>query len=145
VTPAPREPVQQSNDLEPPSIAPRPATPAAPAATPAQRTAPPAAPAPSAPSAVASLPPSTSGAAGSFRVQLGAVRSQDAAQKEWARIQKANNDLLGKLGLAVSQANLGDRGTFYRIQAGPVSDQTAANDLCAKLKARNVSCIIVKQ
>lgn len=142
-TPAPREPVQQSNDLEPPSIVPRQATPAAPANTPAQRAAPSSTPAPSAPAAVASLPPPS--AAGGFRVQLGAVRSQDAAQKEWARIQKANNDLLGKLGLAVSQANLGDRGTFYRIQAGPVGDQAAANDLCAKLKARNVSCIIVKQ
>lgn len=143
-TPAPREPVQQSNDLEPPSIAPRPVTPAAPAATPAQPARPPAA-TPGPPAAVAALPPSTAGAAGSFRVQLGAVRSQDAAQKEWARIQKANNDLLGKLGLAVSQANLGDRGTFYRIQAGPVGDQAAASDLCAKLKARNVSCIIVRQ
>jgi cell division septation protein DedD len=140
-TPAPRTPVQASNNLEPPSIEPRQAAPAAPAATPAQ----PAKPAPSTPSVVASLPPSTAGAPGSFRVQLGAVRSQDAAHKEWARIQKANNDLLGKLGLAVSQANLGDRGTFYRIQAGPVGDQAAASDLCTKLKARNVSCIIVKQ
>ena len=144
-TPAPRAPVQQSTNLEPPSIAPRQAAPAAPATPPAQQAAPPPAAAPSAPSAVASLPPKAAGAASSFRVQLGAVRSRDAAQKEWARIQKANGDLLGKLGLTVSQANLGDRGTFYRIQAGPVGDQAAASDLCAKLKARNVSCIIVKQ
>ena len=45
---------------------------------------------------------------------------------------------------ARAQANLGARGTSYRVQGGPVGDRQAATDLCAKLKARNVSCIIVK-
>lgn len=148
-TPAPRAPVQQvAPDIQPPPIVaqrpPTPLTPAAPAA-PVQQ-AKPAAPSPP-PANVASVPPPASAspaAAGSMRVQLGAVRSREAAQQEWERLQKANKDLLGKLTLNVSQANLGDRGTFYRVQAGPVGDQQAASDLCAKLKARNVSCIIVK-
>lgn len=152
-TPAPRAPVQQAApDIQPPPIAtqrqptapPTPLKPAAPPA-PAQQAKP---AAPSAPPAnVASVPPPASAspaASGSVRIQLGAVRSHDAAQKEWERLQKANKDLLGKLSLNISQANLGDRGTFYRVQAGPVGDQQAASDLCAKLKARNVSCIIVK-
>lgn len=138
---APRSPVQSSNELEPPTIATRPpaaSVPSAPAA-PAKPQA-----APAAPAAVASIPPASTAAGGNARIQLGAVRSREAAQKEWARLQKANSDLLGKLGLNISQANLGDRGTFFRIQAGPVGDQKAASDLCAKLKARKVSCIIVK-
>lgn len=139
-TPAPRAAVQQPVDLVPPSIAPR--QPGSNAAAPAAPQAAPKAPA----AAIAAIPPAANKAAsGNFRVQLGAVRSQDAAQKEWVRLQTANKDLLGKFGLNVSQANLGDRGTFYRIQAGPVGNQQAAMDLCAKLKARNVSCIIVKQ
>ena len=139
--PAPNAAVPPSPDIQPPSIAPR--QPVTPAAPPAQQAKP---AAPSAPPAVASIPPAASApASGNFRVQLGAVRSHDAAQKEWERLQKTNKDLLGKLSLNISQANLGDRGTFYRVQAGPVGDQQAATDLCAKLKARNVSCIIVKQ
>lgn len=134
-------PEQKSNDLVPPTIAPRQPESPAPAAPAARQVAPSAPPA-----KVASLPPAANTAAsGSYRVQLGAVRSQDAAQKEWGRLQTANKDLLGRLGLNVSQANLGERGTFYRIQAGPVGDQQAATELCTKLKARNVSCIIVRQ
>lgn len=143
---APRAPVEQSApDIQPPPItAQRPPTPLTPVAPPPpaqqakpEQTKPPA--------NVASVPPASAPAtSGNVRIQLGAVRSHDAAQKEWERLQKANKDLLGKLSLNISQANLGDRGTFYRVQAGPVGDQQAASDLCAKLKARNVSCIIVK-
>ncbi|MFN4282759.1 MAG: SPOR domain-containing protein [Alphaproteobacteria bacterium] len=79
--------------------------------------------------------------AGAARVQLGAVRSADAAQKEWARLQNAHKDLLGGLSMNVVTADLGERGIYYRIQAGPAAD---AADLCAKLKARNVGCIVVR-
>jgi cell division septation protein DedD len=144
-TPAPRAPVQSSNEIEPPSITPRePAAPAPSANKPAQseKAEKPAKP----PAEVASTPPAASApASGGYRIQLAAVRSHDAAEKEWARLLKANKDLLGKLKLTVAQANLGARGTFYRVQGGPVGDRQAATDLCAKLKARNVSCIIVKQ
>ena len=141
VAPAPRAPVTASNDLTPPTIASRQPTVQAPAAPAAPKAA------PSAPAAtVAAIPPAAKAvASGNFRIQLGAVRSQDVAQKEWAKLQSANKDLLGGFGLNVAQADLGERGTFYRIQAGPVGDQQAASDLCAKLKARNVSCIIVRQ
>lgn len=127
--PVPTAPVATANaGLEPPPIAARP--PAAPIAPPAR---------------TASLPSATAPmASGSVRVQLAAVRSQDAAQKEWTRLRAANKDLLGGLRMTVAQADLGDRGTFYRIQAGPVGDQQAATELCAKLKARNVSCLVVR-
>lgn len=138
--PAPRPAVQPPvTEFTPPTIAPRPpvaAVPSAPQSTPK----PP-------PAVVASNPPpaAAAGAGRNFRVQLGAVRAPDAAHKEWERLLGANKDLLGKLTLNVTQADLGERGTFYRIQAGPVGDQQAALDLCAKLKTRNVSCIIVRQ
>lgn len=134
--PAPRaEAPPSANEFTPPSIAPR--QPAA--AVPQSAPKPP-------PAVVASIPPAASAVAGrNFRVQLGAVRAPDVAHKEWERLLGANKDLLGKLTLNVTQADLGERGTFYRIQAGPVGDQQAALDLCAKLKTRNVSCIIVRQ
>lgn len=135
----PDAPAPAATEPEPPMVATRP--------TPAQvpsETARPAAPAkPPAPRQTASVPPPAAAPSGGMRIQLGAVRTRDGAQQEWAKLQKAHKDLLGALGLNVTQANLAS-GTFYRIQAGPVGDQAAANDLCAKLKARNVSCIIVK-
>jgi len=96
------------------------------------------APAPTQQAAVAPAAPIPSGAA---RIQLGAVRSADAAQKEWARLQTANRDILGGLTMNVVTADLGERGIYYRIQAGPAAD---AADLCNKLKARNVGCIVVR-
>jgi hypothetical protein len=98
-------------------------------------------PAPTQQAAVA--PPTTTAPipSGAARIQLGAVRSADAAQKEWARLQTANRDILGGLTMNVVTANLGERGIYYRIQAGPAAD---AADLCNKLKARNVGCIVVR-
>jgi cell division septation protein DedD len=79
-----------------------------------------------------------------FRLQLGALKTEDAAKQEWLRLQKAQPDVLGKLTLAVSRIDLGDKGTYYRIQAGPITDSTQAMQACAMLKSRNVGCILVK-
>ena len=57
-------------------------------------------------------------------------------------MKKTNADLLGSLGLNVQAVKL-DRGTFYRIQAGPLADRAAASSLCGKLKGRNQDCLIV--
>lgn len=113
-----------------------------PSQAPAAQAAPRPTPAPTQQAAV--TPPTTTGApipSGAARIQLGAVRSADAAQKEWARVQTANKDLLGGMNMNVVTADLGERGVYYRIQAGPAAD---AADLCNKLKARNVGCIVVR-
>jgi hypothetical protein len=53
-------------------------------------------------------------------------------------------ELLGPLSLNVVRADLGDRGTFYRIQAGPLADERAAKDLCHKLAEKKVGCLVVR-
>lgn len=94
---------------------------------------------PSPPPAATKAPP-----AGSVRVQLGAVGTESAAQKEWERIRRANTDLLGTMSPAIVRADLGAKGVVYRIQAGPVTSADAAADLCAKLKSRNVGCFVAR-
>ncbi len=122
--------------VAPPEPAP-PATAAAPKATP-QAT-------PSTPPQTAALAPATKATpGGAYRVQLGAVRSEDAAKQEWERLKKQQPDVLGKLSLTTARVDLGDKGTFYRIQAGPIADQAQAEQACAALKSRNVGCILVK-
>lgn len=126
--PAPPQPVAPTQPASPQSAAP----PAAPPAPPQPAAAPP----------TANLPPVAAGAG--YRLQLGALRTEDAAQQEWQRLQRAQPDLLGKLTLATARVDLGDKGIFYRIEAGPIADPAEAAQSCATLKSRNVGCIIVK-
>ncbi len=80
--------------------------------------------------------------ANAWRIQLAAVSSRERALSEWDRLKKRNDDLLGQLALNVQTVKL-DRGTFFRIQAGPLTDRAAASGLCGKLKSRNQDCLIV--
>jgi hypothetical protein len=90
-------------------------------------------------------PPKTAatGAAGA-RLQLGSVRSEDAARQEWERIKRKNTDLLGTLSVTPIRADLGDKGIYYRILTGPVADQAAAERICSELKQRSVGCIVAR-
>jgi type II secretory pathway predicted ATPase ExeA len=98
---------------------------------------PPAAP-PPAPAAAAALP------ARSYRVQVGAMRTAEAAQEEWQRMERQYADLLGGLHYSVFAVTLNDRGTFYRLQAGPIANGAEAERLCGELKRRGEQCIVVK-
>jgi hypothetical protein len=81
---------------------------------------------------------------GAFQVQLASVLSEQAAMAEWGRISGKNKDLLGALKPAVTKADLGDRGVFYRLRAGPLADKAAADALCASLSSANVGCMVVR-
>ena len=75
------------------------------------------------------------------RIQLGSVRSEDAARQEWDRIKRTNADLLASVSATPIRADLGDKGVFYRIQTAPIAD---ADRLCGELKRRNIGCIIAR-
>ncbi len=83
-------------------------------------------------------------AAGGWRIQLGSVRDRARANTSAQRLQKANSDLIGKLSPEIARADLGPKGVYYRIQMGPLADRAAATDMCRKLAARKVGCIVVK-
>jgi SPOR domain len=87
--------------------------------------------------------PAAAKAAG-LRLQLGSVRSEEAARQEWERIKRKNSDLLGSLSASPIRADLGDRGIYYRIQTGPVADPASAERICAELKQRSIGCIIAR-
>jgi cell division septation protein DedD len=143
--PMPR-PAPPSNS--PPRTEPPPTT----AATPAP-VSPPAAPANQAQQSAAASPakvppaqpaPPKPAIAGGPRLQLGSVRSEDAAHQEWERIKRKNADLLGTLSATPIRADLGDKGIYYRIQTGPVSDAAAAERICSELRQRSIGCIIAR-
>jgi len=118
-------------------LAPDPGAPAAPG--------PPAGPVPekfpaSAPSvAPAPVPPE----AGAFRIQLGSLNSATAAEAEWRRLRRRHRDLLEALRPQVQRTDLGAKGVFYRLQAGPLADAGRAKGLCEALARRNVRCLVI--
>lgn len=138
-SPSPPPPAPQQAATLPPSIPPAPAPPT----TPPQVAAAPTPPALVVPQAKAAPTPAVP-ASGAYRLQLGALGSEEAAKQEWLRLQKQQPDVLGKLSLAVSRIDLGAKGVYYRIQAGPIADAAQAEQSCATLKSRNVGCILVK-
>jgi cell division protein FtsN len=80
----------------------------------------------------------------SWRVQVGALRDEDTARKEFARLQKVHPDLLGSLGLSIMKVDITGKGTFYRMRAGPLDNRAAAASLCEGLKAKKVPCLLVR-
>ena len=91
---------------------------------------------------VKNSPPLAAG--GDFRVQLVSVTTKPRAVREAARLSRAHKSVLGKLKIALVRADLGRRGVFYRLRAGPFRDRTSANALCRKLSARKQRCFVIK-
>ena len=78
-----------------------------------------------------------------YRIQIGALASDAQARRLWAQATGKHEDLLGNLSLNVEQATVKGK-TYFRVQAGPLSDRASARTLCAKLKRRETGCIVVK-
>ncbi len=89
-------------------------------------------------------PPKTSAPEGSYRIQIGAMRSRSAAKRAWEAQASRHKDLLGGLSLHIQAVTITGKGRFYRVQAGPIRDAASARRLCAALKQRKVGCIIVR-
>jgi len=76
-----------------------------------------------------------------FRIQLASVSSQSQAGSEKQRLQQRHPALLGHLEFTIQSARL-TRGTFHRIQAGPMS-HAQASFLCEALKQQNQPCLVI--
>ncbi|MDP6574215.1 MAG: SPOR domain-containing protein [Rhodospirillales bacterium] len=129
-------------------VAPPPAVPAAPPPTAAVAAAQPPPAVAAAPPAPAPPPPEPvvrrEAPKKPFKVQLGAVRSPQRASQEWERLRRKHGDLLRRMELSVTKADLGgEKGVFYRMRAGPIADVATARDICAKLAIRKVGCLVV--
>jgi len=81
--------------------------------------------------------------AGVFRIQLGAFRSPTKAQKRWRGLKSRHKGLLGRLNMMIERVDLGPRGIFYRLQAGPIRTERSARGLCRSLGKQRVNCILV--
>lgn len=127
---------------EPPSpqvaLAETPAPPApAPASTPIPAVAPPPPPPP------APAPAAKPAAGRGHQVQIHAARSEEQAMDAWKALKKKHKDLLGALEPEVVRADLGAKGIYFRLRAGPLAGDTEARTLCGSLKERKVGCMVI--
>ena len=91
----------------------------------------------------AAAPPAVS-PAGGYRVQLGAFRTEDAAHKGWTHIQGQQKDLLATMTPSFQRADLGSKGVFFRLLAGPMASESFAKNICAELTKRKVGCLVIR-
>lgn len=118
--------------VPPAAVSARPAVPAEPPATPTR------------PSRKPASESSETAKTGPVQIRLASVRTPDAARTEWERLKHDNADLLGNLRGYAVRADLGDKGIFYRIEAGPFRDAAAAAHVCGELKQRGLGCILAR-
>ena len=78
-----------------------------------------------------------------WSVQLASATTEDAAWSTWKKMQKRHKALAGQSPVVV-RADLGAKGTFYRVRLTGYDSQQAAKNACAKLKSGGVSCYISK-
>lgn len=97
------------------------------------------APTPVAKPVVAAAPTPVTG--GQVRIQLASIPEAGNAQKALADLSGKYRSALGGTSLGIVKADLGAKGTYYRIQSGGLS-RDSAERVCASVKAQGGACII---
>ena len=77
------------------------------------------------------------------RIQLVSMPSEAAAWDAWKQISGKYSAQLTGLTAMVESADLGTKGTFYRVQTGPFTTVAAAQERCTTMKAAGLDCLVV--
>lgn len=77
-------------------------------------------------------------------IQLGTYPSEMAATKAWQDVSENNNDLLEGISLKVKRSEIAEKGTYYRLQSGPLNSEVEAKNVCRKLNERGQNCFFAK-
>lgn len=80
---------------------------------------------------------------GAYGIQLGAFKSgADAANKRWAKLERAFPKQLSELSPSVSPRK-GKSGTLYRLRVAGLSEKRA-DSICKVLKAHAQACVLIR-
>jgi hypothetical protein len=97
----------------------------------------------------AAAPPHSAAALGAekgghIRLVLASLRTPDEARAEWQRLKKASPEILGKMSADAVRADLGEKGVWYRIEAGSFAQPAAAERVCRELKTHHLGCSVAR-
>lgn len=73
-------------------------------------------------------------------VQLGAFKSEQEAQDNWAKIRRSHLDLLDTHSHMIVKADLGAKGVYYRLRVTGLESKDAGLGLCKLLSKRSQPC-----
>jgi len=77
------------------------------------------------------------------RIQLISMPSEEAAWNAWKQLSGKYSTQLTGLTAIVQSADLGTKGTFYRVQTGPFETVAAAQERCSAMKQAGLDCLVV--
>lgn len=80
---------------------------------------------------------------GGHGIHLASYSSEARAREGWEQLRRRFPDLAG-LQPRIERADLGAKGIFFRLRAGPLASAQAAQAVCTKLKAGGQSCSPVR-
>lgn len=81
---------------------------------------------------------------GMWQIQLISSPNKTAMEKSWKDLTKKYSQLKD-LPHEIESADLGAKGTFYRLKAGAFQTRTEADKLCNSIKASGGSCLVKKK
>ena len=79
-----------------------------------------------------------------YALQLASYKQQNRLQRGWQELQQRFPSILQGKTVRTTSVNLGERGTYYRLKAGPISDQRTAQQLCQQLIANQANCVVTR-
>ena len=91
------------------------------------------------------LPRSKPPAKPAYVIQLSAVKTVAGARRETQRLQRSLGQLLKGKQLRVQKAVTRGRGTVYRVHLTGFPNRVGARNLCARIKARALNCLVKKR
>lgn len=81
-------------------------------------------------------------AGGDYKLQLSPTRSEEEARVLWQKVAKENRQL-ASIQPRIERTDMGNLGTFYRLQIGPFQDKAESLKVCNALKRSGVDCFLV--
>ncbi len=85
------------------------------------------------------------GSISGVKVQLGSFRSAESLRKNWTDMKSKYYTYLRGLDYSMEKVDLGAKGVFYRLHAGPFDNDVVAEKLCKSLKQRQLGCFVVRK
>ena len=89
--------------------------------------------------------PAANSASGAFTVQITSQRTPEQARASFNNIQSRLSSVLGGFQPDIKQADLGARGTYYRVRVGSFDDRASANSFCNSIKAAGGDCLVARR
>jgi cell division protein FtsN len=77
-------------------------------------------------------------------LQLGSYPSQELAIDGWQTLSQRHAAILGKLSSDVQAADIPNRGTWFRLRAGPFADRASAVAACEALRTQGGTCLVAQ-